>query len=248
LPTGHSYGVATYEWASDNSTSTATVVCQNDSNHEIRITVTSTSEITTNPTCTEASVKIYTATFSDTTYFVAHFKTECILGLGHDYDYSNGEWTWHNNYYVTVVFTCTHDSSHTVTYSATMSNGITKEATCEEAGVHTYTATVTIDGVDYTDIHEEAIAPIGDSYGYPTYVWASDNSTCTATVVCQNDANHVITETVSTSSEITTNPTCTNTGVKTYTATFTNGTYFTTQTKTEVVSALGHDYDYQNGV
>lgn len=74
----------------------------------------------------------------------------------------------------------------------------------------------------------------------PTYEWALDFGTVTATRICKNDVGHVETETVNTTSEVTTPATCTAKGKTTYTATFTNSA-FATQTKTvENVPALGH--------
>ena len=56
------------------------------------------------------------------------------------------------------------------------------------------------------------------------------------------DASHVETETVDATGEVTTAPTCTTAGVRTFTsAAFENGA-FTVQTSEEAISALGHDY------
>ena len=64
----------------------------------------------------------------------------------------------------------------------------------------------------------------------------------TATRVCRNDASHVESETVDTTSEVTTPATCTTAGKTTYTATFENAA-FETQTKTvENIDATGHAY------
>ena len=70
----------------------------------------------------------------------------------------------------------------------------------------------------------------GHEYGEPTYTWSEDGKACTATAVCANDANHVINEDATVTSEVTTPSTCKDMGKTTYTATFTNEE-FTTQTK-----------------
>ncbi|MBQ1342233.1 MAG: InlB B-repeat-containing protein, partial [Erysipelotrichaceae bacterium] len=79
------------------------------------------------------------------------------------------------------------------------------------------------------------------TWGEPSYQWSENNASVTATRVCQDDNTHVESETVETTSEETTAPSCTETGVRTYTATFTNPA-FVFQTKTETIAALGHDF------
>ena len=77
----------------------------------------------------------------------------------------------------------------------------------------------------------EDLAPIGHDYGEPTYTWAADNSSVTATRTCKNDKSHVETETVKTTSAVTKPATLDAMGDTTYTATFTNAA-FTAQSKT----------------
>ena len=67
-------------------------------------------------------------------------------------------------------------------------------------------------------------------YGTPTYTWSDDGKTCTATVVCKNNENHIVTETATITNKVTTEATTEAKGTTTYTATFTNA-LFATQTK-----------------
>ncbi len=115
---------------------------------------------------------------------------------------------------------------------------VTTEPGCTEPGVKTYTCTVC--GETMT----EEIDPIGHEWGEPEYVWAEDLSTCTASRACKHDSTHVDSETVATTS-VTKAPTCTAEGSIIYTAAFTNKA-FTSQTKTVVLEALGHDWDLEN--
>ena len=62
------------------------------------------------------------------------------------------------------------------------------------------------------------------------YTWSNDYTACTAKRVCQNDTSHDETETVSATSEVTQEATCTQAEETTYTATF-NKEVFKTQTK-----------------
>ena len=77
------------------------------------------------------------------------------------------------------------------------------------------------------------------SYREPVYTWSENNSTCMATKTC-SECHDVVTETADVSTK-TTDATCTNEGLNTYTATFKNSD-FETQTKTSKISALGHKY------
>ena len=77
------------------------------------------------------------------------------------------------------------------------------------------------------------------SYSEPVYTWPENNSTCMATKTC-SECHDVVTETADVSTK-TTDATCTNEGLNTYTATFKNSD-FETQTKTSNISALGHKY------
>ena len=75
------------------------------------------------------------------------------------------------------------------------------------------------------------------SYREPVYTWSENNSTCMATKTC-SECHDVVTETADVSTK-TTDATCTNEGLNTYTATFKNSD-FETQPKTSKISAKGH--------
>jgi len=80
---------------------------------------------------------------------------------------------------------------------------------------------------------------IGHRFSETTYIWADDNSTCTATRICQNNQTHTETETATAQQTTTAQPTCTQKGKVEYVATFTNGE-FATQKKTLEIPATGH--------
>ena len=111
---------------------------------------------------------------------------------------------------------------------------VTKNPTCTEKGLKTYTC------ISGDSSYTEEIPATGHKYGAVTYTWSSDKSTCTAKRVCTNDASHVETETVNSTNAITKNQTCTETGTKTYTATFKNGA-FAKQTTTSIIPT--HTYE-----
>ena len=81
---------------------------------------------------------------------------------------------------------------------------------------------------------------LGHKYTAPIYSWSNDNMSCTATMVCENDPSHEVTETVKATVQ-TTAATCTTSGSIVYTATFSKEG-FANQTKSETIGKLGHNY------
>ncbi len=61
------------------------------------------------------------------------------------------------------------------TVNATVTNGVTTEATCEVDGVRTYTAKVTFEDKEYTDTKTETIA----ATGHDTELVGAKDATCT---------------------------------------------------------------------
>lgn len=124
-------------------------------------------------------------------------------------------------------------------------------ATCTEKGKDVYTATATVKDAEgkteigtLTDTYEVELAALGHKYGAPVWNWTKGENntyTATATFTCANDEKHV--ETVDAKvTEKSDGATCTEAGKITYTAAVTFEGKDYTDTKTEEVAALGHDY------
>ncbi len=126
-------------------------------------------------------------------------------------------------------------------------------ATCTEQAEYYYTCSREGCGEIQRDTTKTFKA--GDPLGHdwetepPVYLWENNNTRMTATLYCGNDKNHSISETVTAAKVVTKEPTCTEKGVATYTATFANDptqneynytTSFTTQTTTSDVDKLPH--------
>ncbi|MBR6313283.1 MAG: InlB B-repeat-containing protein [Clostridia bacterium] len=113
------------------------------------------------------------------------------------------------------------------------------DSSCAE---HGYTAGVFCnDCQQYISGHDEK--PYSDHvWGSVEYVWAEDNSTCTATRVCTVSAAHVETETVTASAQVIPASTCMQYGSTKYTATFTNPAFGTTMKEVTDAEALGHNW------
>ena len=236
--TSHAYGEPVWKW-NDDFTASATFTCGNDTSHVKTVNATVTNEVTTEATCETDGVRTYTAkvTFEGEEY--TDTKTEVIPATGHAY----GEpvWKWNDDFKATATFTCGNDTSHVETVNAAVTNEVTTVATCEADGVRTYTAKVTFEGKEYTDTKTEVIPATGHAYGAPVWKW-NDDFTASATFTCGNDTSHVKTVNATVTNEVTTEATCESTGVRTYTAKVTFDGKDYTDTKTEVIPALGHDY------
>ncbi|MBQ7624866.1 MAG: hypothetical protein IJS65_06310 [Clostridia bacterium] len=83
--------------------------------------------------------------------------------------------------------------------------------------------------------------PLGHDCGAATYVWAQDNSACTATAVCTR--GHEVTETVETGYEVILEPGTDHDGLGKYSASFENGC-FEGQEKEVTIPALTGDTPY----
>ena len=234
----HNYGEPTWSW-NDDFTASAVFTCTDDDGHTKTVPATVTDEVTTEATCETDGVRTYTAkvTFEGEEY--TDTKTETLPATGHAY----GEpvWKWNDDFTASATFTCGNNAAHVENVTATVTNEVTTEATCKADGVRTYTAKVTFEGKEYTDTKTEVIPATGHAYGAPVWKW-NDDFTASATFTCANDPSHVKNVTATVTNAVTTEATCESTGVRTYTAKVTFDGKDYTDTKTEVIPALGHDY------
>ncbi|MDD6245845.1 MAG: S8 family serine peptidase, partial [Firmicutes bacterium] len=168
---------------------------------------------------------------------------EKVIKIEDEVEHKYGEpvWSWTGVESATATFTCEHDSTHTQVVNATITSEVTKPATCTEDGVRTYTATVTFEGKTYTDTKTDVIKATGHKWGEPTWSWTNVDS-ATASFTCENDASHKETVKATITVEDTKKATCTEDGVRTYTATVTLDGKVYTDTKTRTLPATGHNF------
>ena len=136
---GHSYGEASYEWAEDGSTCTATAVCQRNENHIATEDATITDEETVAPTCEEMGTTTYTAKFENELFATQTKDVVDIAALSHDYGEPTYTWSTDGKS-CTATAVCQRNENHIATEDATITDEETVAPTCEEKGTTTYTA------------------------------------------------------------------------------------------------------------
>ena len=109
-----------------------------------------------------------------------------------------------------------------------------KAPSCTEDGCEPYEE---CKGCDYSTY--KPISALGHNYK-ATYKWSEDCKTCSAMAICENNSNHTLSEEATVSCSVKTEPTCTEKGMTTYTATFSNTQFSTQQKNVEDVSPTGH--------
>ena len=196
----------------DDFTASATFTCANDTSHVKKVDATVTSEVTEG-SCEVGGTRTYTAKVTFDGKDYTDTKTEPVPAKGH-----------------------------------TLTAVEAVPATCEAAGVKAHWKCEVCGklfsdagGKTETTLEKLAIPATGHAYGAPVWKW-NDDFTATATFTCGNDASHVKTVNAAVTNEVTTAATCESTGTRTYTAKVTFDGKDYTDTKTEVIPALGHDY------
>ena len=228
-------------------------VCDNEpTEDQIKVNVVKDTENSKAATCTEKGKDVYTATATVTDAdgkeigtLTADPKEVDLPALGHKYGEPTWNWTKgeNNTYTATATFTCANDEKHVETVDAKVTEK-SDGATCTEAGKITYTATVTFEGKDYTDTKTEEVAALGHNYGEPTWNWSKGDDgsyTAIATFTCDRckDVQKVV---ATVGDPVETKATCEADGKTVYTAKVTfNGKDYT-NTKEEVIKAIGHKY------
>ena len=237
----HDWGEVTYTWSEDNKTCVAERVCKGDESHKESETAQSTYSVVTEAKCEEDGKGRYSVSFENEA-FEAQTKEVKIDATDHDYQFV--EFVWGNDFTAQAKYVCSHDASHIKNETATVTNEVTTPAGCETEGVRTYTAS--FDG--HTDTKTEVIPATDHSWKTPTYVWADDNSSCTATRVCANDESHIETEIKNSVFKEVTPATCETAGVGKYVVEFENSAFTKQEKDNIVIDALGHDYQFDSFV
>lgn len=229
---GHSWNAPTYTWSADGKSCTAQRVCKTDSNHKETATATITSAVKTAATCIAKGTTTYTAKFSVSWASTQTKDVQDIPAKGH---------TW-------VDATCTKPKTCSVcgaTEGSALGHNyvgvVTKQPTCTEKGVKTYTCqndsshkyTEEIPAKGHTEVIDKAVEPTCTTTGKTE---GKHCSVCGAVLVAQQTIpalGHSFTNYKSDN-----NATCTEDGTKTAKCDRCDAT----DTVVDVGSAKGHDF------
>ena len=238
---GHSWGPVRYTWTEDYSSCTAERVCANDPDHRETETVEASSRVSTAATCGTSGNTTYTADFQNPVFVTQTNTLANLPALGHDW--GEAKYLWSADYRTcTAERVCANAASHKETETVQSTSRVSAPATCLSAGSTTYTASFSNGAFAAQTQTVSNIPATGHLWGAVDYTWSSDKSICTATRVCLNDPSHKETETVHTTSLVSTPATCTDGGKTTYSAVFTNSAF---AAQTRVIAdqiALGHNW------
>ena len=240
--TVHDWGEPSYTWSDDYSEVTAKRKCKTCSTEE-KETVNTTPTVVKEANCKEKGEKKYTATFNNKA-FNEQTKTVELPIQPNNHDWDEGEEIQAQDICGEegILYTCkicrktmiVGIGDHTWETKYTRFT----DPTCTEQGEEFYKCSK----CDAMDLERPHLIPaLGHDWNAPTYKWAADNSSATASRVCGRVHSHAETETVN-AVKTTKAATCTGKGKTTYTATFKNGA-FGEQTKTKEIAPLGHKWD-----
>ena len=221
-------GAGTYTWKTTTYGTFFFIVTIPKTPHNYQNTV-------TNPSCTEQGYTTHTCSYCSTSYVDSYVEP-----LGHEW----GEWI------ETAAPSCTDkgiearactrcDEFETRDIAALGHDLIHHDAqapTCTENGWKAYDTCSRCDYTTYEELHA-----LDHQYSLTGWTWTGYTS-AKATFTCKNDSSHtqVVTATITNDR---TEPTCTASGKVVYTAkvSFEGKDY--TDTKTEILAALGHDWN-----
>ena len=150
-----------------------------------------------------------------------------------------------------TTYTCECGDFYLDEYVGPLSHSFTNYVSDDNASCeHNATETARCDRTGCNEVHTREVeqTATGHNYGNPTYDWANNYSTVTATAICKNNNAHKITETVNTTATITQEQKCEQVELTKFTATFEN-TLFNVQVKDNIQTKgfLSHsftNYDY----
>lgn len=159
----------------------------------------------------------------------------------HEHTWGDPTYTWSSDYSsCTAERVCTEDANHKESETVNSIYSVITDSGCETDGLGRYTVTFT-NAAFTTQTHDVTIEASGHDYQFASFVWDTSVAgayTGQAKYICSHDNSHVTYFNATTTSTITAAPTCENTGIRTYTASYDDHT----DTKTEVLSSLGHNW------
>lgn len=224
----HKWTFKEFVWTGNESEgytgATAEFVCEDYETHTMPVPAAMNS-VTNEATCTEAGNTTFTATVvaADSPDGKEHTESKvCVQTdpLGHDW--GEPTYTWDGTSSVTAERVCTRDGSHSESETVNTTAEITKQATCEEKGETTYTAAFTNTAFTAQTKTVEDVEPLGHTWEFKDFTWTGSDTegytAAAANFVCANDETHHQTVEAAVTEDVL-EPTCTEAGNTSYTAT-----------------------------
>lgn len=112
------------------------------------------------------------------------------------------------------------------------------DATCTEDGTETASCD---NGCGAEDMRVDEGSALGHDWGVPAWAWSEDGTKFVATFTCARDAAHTRELTAEPAASVKVEPTCTEAGVRVYSATVELDGVAHTATSEQAIPALGHD-------
>ncbi len=196
------------------------------------------------PTCTDEGTKLIIAKWTNTdvdpnvTYTNDEKLTESVDALGHVFEAAGFEWA-EDLSSAKLVEVCSRCDAERRTDAVVSCEHF--DATCTKAEYEVYTATC--NGLKEEKTVNDISPELGHQFTVPAWAW-DGYSSAVLTLSCarENCSENVTVTDVEITSEITAEPTCTETGIRTYKATAVyNGVTYTNE-KEEVLPAAEHTY------
>lgn len=233
----HSYDRPVFIWSEDLTSCTAVWSCSMG-DAKVRTDCTVSVQQTREPECVQEGELTHTAMaeLDGTSY--RDTRTTAVAPLGHVC--GTPAFSWAKDLSACTAQAVCERCGETVETACEVSREEIP-ASCLETGSVTAEASVTLQGITYTDRQSAQLDATGHQYQEPVFQWEEDLSACTAVFTCRHgDDTRNISCTVT---SMTTLPTCTEEGCMLYTAQAElNGIAYTDE-KRFTVKALGHTYE-----
>lgn len=244
---GHSFSLSSGVWTWNGyGAASYKVSCEHDRAHtEVYTAIMSK---TTEPaTCTANGRIIHTATVQIDGESFSDSKNEILYKTDHSYDYSSGVWEW--NGYESAIYKvhCANDPTHVYEKSATSTVKRTP-GDCDTGDTLTYSVSVRIDGVTYTDTETVTEGAKGHDPDFDSisWRWSDDGQSAELIVGCKNNPSHTVMYEATVEYNVTVEPSCLVSGVAHAVATVTVGSVEYTDELTLDLGMLDHTLDHES--
>lgn len=192
-------------------------------------------------TCTEDGKSGYlaNATVAEVKYtdFMAYGE-DSVEAPGHDY---NAQFDWKTDDDCEITLTCSR-CSDTVTDKCTVTENVTKSATCKEEGYRDLSASYVYEGKTYEESRVNVTIPMEKHKYDEQFQWKGD-AECSILLTCKSCDDSAY-EACEVTENITKKATCKETGTKTITASYTiDGETFTDTKEGIIIPIAGHTWD-----